>query len=128
MRANGQACGPLPMTATWILQTATWVLWTATHGVVSGLEIGVSRRGIHMSRGVGLTHMLHLSKFGDSRMKLALLSLVQILTFTCKMGEILLAVAPSNARTLYPSKVHQANQFDQANIHDLRFLAVLPHS
>ena len=99
-----------------------------THGVVSGLEIGVSRRGIHMSRGVGTTHMLHLSKCGDSRTKLALLSLVQILTFTCKMGEILLAVAPSNAPTLYPSKVHQANQFDQANIHDLRFLAVLPHS
>ena len=98
------------------------------HGVVSGLEIGVSRRGIHMSRGVGTTHMLHLSKCGDSRTKLALLSLVQILTFTCKMGEILLAVAPSNAPTLYPSKVHQANQFDQANIHDLRFLAVLPQS
>ena len=88
--------------------TTRWVS-SRLHGVVSGLESGVSHRGIHMFRSTVTTLTLYLPKYCDFLPKRLHLSSVQILTFACKKGKILLAVAPRNACTLGSLKVHQAN-------------------
>ena len=56
------------------------------------------------------------------------LSKGQILSFTCKMGEILLVDATRSDSTLGGNKVAQVIQFSSPNIHVMRSLAVLPRS
>ena len=72
--------------------------------------------------------MLYFPKYGDSWPMHVTLSKGQILSFTCKMGEILLVDATRSDSTLGGNKVAQVIQFSSPNIHVMRSFAVLPRS